>query len=180
MGYTSTHACIEDLEKDGHLIRIKEEVDANLEMAAIHLRVFENKGPAILFENIKGCKFKAVSNLYGSVERSKFIFRDTIDTIKTLIELKNHPLRAIKQPFKYAGTSLAALKALPKKINFSSSVLQEQATIDQLPQLKCWPNDGGAFVTLPIVYTEDIDQPGVMNSNLGMYRIQLSGNEYVL
>lgn len=180
MGYTSTQACIEDLEKHGHLIRIKEEVDANLEMAAIHLRVFEHNGPAILFENIKGCKFKAVSNLYGSVERSKFIFRDTIDTIKTLIEIRNNPIKAIKQPFRYAGTSLAALKALPKKINFSNSVLHSQTTIDQLPQVKCWPNDGGAFVTLPAVYTEDIDHPGVMNSNLGMYRIQLSGNEYVI
>jgi 4-hydroxy-3-polyprenylbenzoate decarboxylase len=180
MGYTSTHACIEDLEKHGHLVRIKEEVDANLEMAAIHLRVFENNGPAILFENIKGCKFKAVSNLYGSIERSKFIFRDTIDTIKTLIDIKNDPLKAVKQPFKYAGVSLAALQALPKKVNFSSSVLQHQTTIDQLPQLKCWPNDGGAFVTLPAVYTEDIDQPGVMHSNLGMYRIQLNGNDYIL
>lgn len=180
MGYTSTQACIEDLEKHGHLIRIKEEVDANLEMAAIHLRVFEHNGPAILFENIKGCKFKAVSNLYGSVERSKFIFRDTIDTIKTLIEIRNNPIKAIKQPFRYAGTSLAALKALPKKINFSNSVLYSQTTIDQLPQVKCWPNDGGAFVTLPAVYTEDIDHPGVMNSNLGMYRIQLSGNEYAI
>jgi 4-hydroxy-3-polyprenylbenzoate decarboxylase len=179
MGYNSTQACIDDLEKNGHLVRIKEEVDANLEMAAIHLRVFENKGPAILFENIKGCKFKAVSNLYGSVERSKFIFRDTIDTIKTLIELKNNPLEALRHPFKYAGTSLAALQALPKKIKFSNTVLKQETTIGQLPQIKCWPDDGGAFVTLPLVYTEDMDHPGVMHSNLGMYRIQLSGNEYV-
>lgn len=179
MGYTSTQACIEDLERNGHLVRIQEEVDANLEMAAIHLRVFENNGPAILFENIKGCKFKAVSNLYGSVDRSKFIFRDTIDTIKTLIELKNNPLQAIKHPFKYAGTSLAALKAWPKKINFSGSALRHETTIAQLPQIKCWPHDGGAFVTLPLVYTEDVDHPGVMQSNLGMYRIQLSGNEYI-
>lgn len=180
MGYSSTLECIEDLEKHGHLVRIKEEVDANLEMAAIHLRVFEKNGPAILFENIKGCKFKAVSNLYGSVERSKFIFRDTIDTIKSLIEIRNNPIKAIKQPFRYAGTSFSAIKALPKKVNFSNSVLQHQTTIDQLPQVKCWPDDGGAFVTLPAVYTEDIDHPGVMNSNLGMYRIQLSGNEYAI
>lgn len=180
MGYSSTLECIENLEKHGHLVRIKEEVDANLEMAAIHLRVFEKNGPAILFENIKGCKFKAVSNLYGSVERSKFIFRDTIDTIKSLIEIRNNPIKAIKQPFRYAGTSFSAIKALPKKVNFSNSVLQHQTTIDQLPQVKCWPDDGGAFVTLPAVYTEDIDHPGVMNSNLGMYRIQLSGNEYAI
>ncbi len=179
MGYKSTQACIEDLERNGHLVRVKEEVDPDLEMAAIHLRVFENNGPAILFENIKGCQFKAVSNLYGSLERSKFIFRDTIDTIKALIDIKNNPLLAVKQPFKYAGTSLAALKALPKKIRFADSPLQFTTTISKLPQIKCWPNDGGAFVTLPLVYTEDIEYPGVMNSNLGMYRIQLNGNGYI-
>jgi 4-hydroxy-3-polyprenylbenzoate decarboxylase len=179
MGYNSTQACIDDLEKNGHLVRIKEEVDANLEMAAIHLRIFENNGPAILFENIKNCKFRAVSNLYGSIDRSKFIFRDTIDTIKTLIELKNNPMEALRHPFKYAGVSLSALQALPKKVKFSNTVLQQETTISKLPQLKCWPNDGGAFVTLPLVYTEDSDHPGVMHSNLGMYRIQLSGNEYV-
>jgi 4-hydroxy-3-polyprenylbenzoate decarboxylase len=179
MGYKSTQECIDDLEKHGHLVRIKEEVDPNLEMAAIHLRVFEHNGPAILFENIKNCKFKAVSNLYGSVDRSKFIFRDTIETIKSLIDLKNDPMKALKQPMKYAGTSLAAFSALPKKVNYSVSALKHTTTISQLPQIKCWPNDGGAFVTLPLVYTEDIEHPGVMHSNLGMYRIQLSGNEYV-
>ncbi len=179
MGYKSTQECIDDLAKHGHLICVKEEVNSELEMAAIHLRVFENKGPAILFENIKGCKFKAVSNLYGSLERSKFIFRDTIDKIKILIDLKNDPLEAIKHPFKYANVGLTAFSALPKKSHFNNPVLQNQTTISHLPQIKCWPNDGGAFVTLPLVYTEDIDKPGVMNSNLGMYRIQLSGNDYI-
>ena len=179
MGYKNTQECINDLEKHGHLIRIKEEVSSELEMAAIHLRVFENKGPAILFENIKGCQFKAVSNLYGSLERSKFIFRDTIDKIKTLIDLKNDPLEAIKHPLKYANVGLTAFSALPKRSRFNNPVLQNQTTISHLPQIKCWPDDGGAFVTLPLVYTENIDKPGIMNSNLGMYRIQLSGNNYI-
>ncbi len=179
MGYKSTQECIDDLEKHGHLIRVKEEVSSELEMAAIHLRVFENNGPAILFENIKGCKFKAVSNLYGSVDRSKFIFRDTIEKIKILIDLKNYPMEAIKHPFKYANVGLTAFSALPKKSRFSNPVLQNQTTLSSLPQIKCWPNDGGAFVTLPLVYTEDIDKPGIMNSNLGMYRIQISGNDYI-
>ncbi|MDF2435755.1 MAG: 4-hydroxybenzoate decarboxylase subunit [Bacteroidota bacterium] len=178
MGYKSTLDCINDLEKNGHLVRIKEEVSSDLEMAAIHLRVFENNGPAILFENIKGCKFKAVSNLYGDTNRSKFIFRDTLEKIKTLIDLKNDPLEAIKHPFKYANVGMTAFSSLPRKTSFNP-VLQNQTTISHLPQIKCWPDDGGAFVTLPLVYTEDIDKPGVMNSNLGMYRIQLSGNDYI-
>ncbi len=179
MGYKSTQECIDDLEKHGKLIRVKEEVNPELEMAAIHLRVFEHNGPAILFENIKGCKFKAVSNLYGDVNRSKFIFKDTLDKIKRLIDLKDNPLEALKHPFKYTDLLTTALSARPKKSNFNNPVLQNQTTISALPQIKCWQNDGGAFVTLPLVYTEDIDKPGVMNSNLGMYRIQLSGNEYV-
>ncbi len=179
MGYKSTQECIVDLEKHGHLIRIKEEVSSELEMAAIHLRVFENGGPALLFENIKDCKFKAASNLYGTLERSKFIFRDSIEKIKTLIDLKNNPLEALKHPLKYADTALTAFSALPKKSNFNNPVLQNQIKISELPQIKCWPDDGGAFITLPIVYSEDIDKPGVMNSNLGMYRIQLSGNNYI-
>src|ERR1035437_430780 len=129
MGYKSTEDCINDLEKHGHLIRIKEEVDPELEMAAIHLRVFENSGPALLFENIKGCKFRAASNLYGTVERSKFIFRDTIEKIKILIDLKNDPLEALKHPLKYANIASVAFSALPKKSHFNNPVLQNQTSI---------------------------------------------------
>ncbi len=178
MGYRNTLECITDLEKHGHLVRIKEEVSSDLEMAAIHLRVFENNGPAILFENIKGCQFKAVSNLYGDTNRSKFIFRDTLEKVKALIDIKNNPLEAIKHPFKYANLAGTAFSALPRK-SWSNPVLRNSTTISALPQIKCWKNDGGAFITLPLVYTEDMDKPGVINSNLGMYRIQLSGNEYV-
>src|ERR1700722_8352865 len=115
MSYSSLQACIADLEKHGHLIRIREEVDPHLQMAAIHLRVFEHGGPAILFENVKGSKFPAVSNLFGTLERSGFIFRDTLDKVKTLVDLKSDPLKAIKNPFKYAGIALTALSALPMK-----------------------------------------------------------------
>lgn len=179
MGYKSTQHCVNDLEKKGHLIRIKEEVSSDLEMAAIHLRVYENNGPAILFENVKDCKFKAVSNLYGSLERSKFIFRDTIEKIKLLIDVKNNPLEIFKHPLKYAPVAFTGYSALPKKSKFNIPVFENNARISELPQIKCWPNDGGSFITLPLVYSEDIDKPGIMNANLGMYRIQLNGNEYI-
>ncbi|MEO6149662.1 MAG: UbiD family decarboxylase [Mucilaginibacter sp.] len=178
MGYLTLQACITDLEKHGHLIRIKEEVDPHLQMAAIHLRVFENKGPAILFENVKGSKFPAVSNLFGTLERSKFIFRDTLDKVKTLVDLKTDPLKAFKQPFKYANVGLTAFSALPMKSGNVSNFSKCQ--ISDIPQIVNWPNDGGPFVTMPQVYTEDSDKPGVMNANLGMYRIQLAGNDYLL
>lgn len=177
MGYKDLQSCIEDLEKNGHLVRIKEEVDPYLEMAAIQHRVFQKGGPAILFENVKGCQFQTVSNLFGSLERSQFLFRDSLDNVKKMVELKNDPVKAIKNPFKNIKVFLNAFKALPKKVSKNKNFIEGK--ISDLPQIIHWPMDGGAFVTLPMVYTEDMDSPGVMKSNLGMYRIQLSGNEYI-
>jgi 4-hydroxy-3-polyprenylbenzoate decarboxylase len=180
MGYPSLQACVTDLEKHGHLIRIKQEVDPYLEMAAIHLRVYENNGPALLFENVKGSKFPAVSNLFGTIERSKFMFRDTIEKIKVLVDLKNDPIKALKHPFQYLNVAATALSALPMKVNGNNAPINfGRAQISDIPQIVNWPMDGGPFVTMPQVYTEDIDQPGIMNANLGMYRIQLGGNDYV-
>ncbi|WP_183579055.1 UbiD family decarboxylase [Mucilaginibacter sp. X5P1] len=179
MGYPSLQACVADLEKNGRLIRIKEEVDPYLQMAAIHLRVFEHQGPAILFENVKGSKFPAVSNLFGTLDRSRFIFRDTLDKIKTLVDLKSDPIRAIKHPFKYANVALTALSALPMKTGKNVPVNFGRTHISELPQIVNWPDDGGPFVTMPQVYTEDADKPGIMNANLGMYRIQMAGNDYI-
>ncbi|MFD1630836.1 UbiD family decarboxylase [Pseudopedobacter beijingensis] len=176
MGYKSLAECVNDLERNGHLVRIKEEVDPYLEAAAIHLKVYEQQGPALLFENIKGSRFPAVSNLFGTIERSKFMFRDSLDKIKTLVDLKGDPMKAIKSPFKYAGVSLTALSALPMKVKPSAF---EKAKISDIPPIVNWPMDGGAFVTMPQVYTEDIENPGIMNSNIGMYRIQLNGNDYI-
>ncbi|RYF21731.1 MAG: UbiD family decarboxylase [Flavobacteriales bacterium] len=178
MGYKNLGECVADLEKHGHLVRIKEEVDPYLEMAAIHLRVYEKQGPALLFEKVKGSKFPAVSNLFGTLERSKFMFRDSLAKVEDLVSLRNDPMKALKNPFKYAGTALTALTALPLKQSLFKSTF-EKTTIGSLPQIVNWPMDGGPFITMPQVFTEDIDTPGVMNANVGMYRIQLAGNDYV-
>src|SRR5450755_65501 len=123
MAYKSLEECLLDLEKNNQLVRIKEEVDPYLEMAAIHLRVHEAAGPALLFENVKGSKFRAASNIFGTLERSKFIFRDTLHLVQQLITLKNDPLKAIKHPIKNFNAGLAALKALPLKDPFKKGVL---------------------------------------------------------
>ena len=180
MAYSSLEACLLDLERTGQLLRIKEQVDPNLEMAAIHLRVFEQKGPAILFENVKGSKYRAASNIFGTLERSQFIFRDTLPQVKQLIDIKIDPTAAIKNPLKSLAALPAALNALPNKNPISKPVLFEEINISDLPLIHHWSMDGGAFVTLPQVYTEDADKPGIGHSNLGMYRIQLNGNDYIL
>ncbi|MFE5318954.1 UbiD family decarboxylase [Paenibacillus sp. NPDC056579] len=178
--YRNLEECIVDLEANGHLVRIREEVDPYLEMAAIHLRVYEAGGPALLFENVKGSKFRTVSNLFGTIERSKFIFRETWEAAQNVIALRNDPMKALKNPFKHIGAGLTAWNALPMKTSDSTPVALQEISISDLPLIQHWPMDGGAFVTLPQVYSEDPDKPGIMNSNLGMYRVQLNGNDYEL
>ncbi|NDE11090.1 MAG: UbiD family decarboxylase [Chitinophagia bacterium] len=180
MGYSTLEESLIDLENKGQLIRVKELVDPYLEMSAIHLRVYAAGGPALLFENVKGSKFRVASNIFGTLERSKFIFRDTLTLVQMLIDFKNDPVKALKSPIKNFTAGLAALKALPLKNPLQKPALFQEIKIEDIPLIHHWPMDGGAFVTLPQVYTEDIDQPGIMKSNLGMYRIQLTGNEYVL
>ncbi|QQK75329.1 UbiD family decarboxylase [Salicibibacter cibarius] len=177
--YKSLEECVLDLEQQGELVRIREEVDPYLEMAAIHRRVYQEGGPAILFENVKGTKYRAVSNLFGTPERSKYMFRKTWDGVHDVIAMRDDPMSALKNPLKNAGTGFSAMKALPMRLTSVNASKLEEINISDLPMIQSWPDDGGAFITLPQVLTEDPDNPGLMNANLGMYRAQLNGNDYV-
>jgi len=177
MGYRTLRECVDDLQSHGHLVRIEEEVDARLEAAEIHRRVYRSGGPAVFYANVKDCRFPMVSNLFGSIERARFLFRDTYESVRRLIELKIDPNSFWKTPARYWKTPLAAWGMLPKACR-RGPVEQNRITVRELPQLVCWPDDGGAFITLPQVYSENVEQPGWQHSNLGMYRIQLSGGNY--
>lgn len=178
MGYSSLQAAVLDLERHGHLVRIDTEIDPCLEAAEIQRRVYQAGGPALLFNRVKGCRFPMASNLFGTKERTRFLFRDSLDTVRRLVELKIDPGQLAKQPFRYLGLPRTLWSMWIRKVR-NGPVIEHETTVDQLPQLKCWPQDGGAFVTLPQVYTEHPHRPGFKNSNLGMYRVQLSGNDYV-
>lgn len=178
MAYKSTKDCVLDLEKHGHLIRIPYEVDPDLEMAEIHRRVFQAAGPAIFYEKVKGSPFPAVSNLYGTIERSRFLFRHTLENVKKMVRLKaGGPAAFFRAPLDYLSLPFAAIHALPQKVS-SGPVFENKTNLGSLPQIKSWPKDGGPFILLPQVYTENQDRPGIMGSNLGMYRIQIAGNQY--
>lgn len=178
MLYKSMKECILDLEKHGHLVRVHEEVDPDLEMAEIHRRVHQVGGPAILYERVKGSPFPAVSNLYGTMDRARFIFRSTLEKVMQFMQIPADPMTVVKQPWKYTGLPITGLKALPKKVR-NGPVLACETTISRLPGIKCWPDDGGPFILLPQVYSEDPEQLGIMRSNLGMYRVQMAGNQYI-
>ena len=166
------------LEKNNHLRRIKEEVDPYLEMAAIHLRVFEENGPALLFENIKGCKFRAVSNLFGNKERCKILFGKRIELIQKAAMLALDPASITKKPLSTLSLAVKSLSAIPRKRSSFRSFPFSETEVSSLPQITCWEEDGGAFITLPMVITEDPTSKSILKTNVGMYRIQLSGNEY--
>ena len=217
MQFSSLNACVNFLEKEGELIRIEDEMDPDLEMAEVHNQVFEAGGPAILFQNVKGSPFPAVSNLFGTYERAVKILSPQLEKVTTLVNLKSDPALFMKHPIQSAKALLNAFHALPRRRK-NGPVLQGRCRIQDLPMIRCWPKDGGGFIYLPQVFSRDplkngvgsqngsgsgIGDPskissamgmrsgakigtitrregGVMSSNLGMYRIQLSGNDYAM
>lgn len=179
MGYRNLRECVEDLAAYGDLVRLDREVDPCLEAGAIQRRVYQAGGPALLFTRVKGCGFPLLANLFGTLERARFLFRDTLDDIGRLVEFKTNPAAFLKKPFSLLGAVPSALHLLPRMVS-NGPILGGTTAIDRLPQLKSWPGDGGAFVTLPQVYSESAVRPGWRQSNLGMYRVQLSGNNYRL
>lgn len=178
MGYRSTRECVDDLARHGKLLRVETELDARLEIPEVHRRVNARGGPALLFTKVKGCAFPAASNLFGTLERAEFLFRDTLDTVRRLVELKIDPTALFRKPARYWRAPWHALAMNPRSVR-SGPVMRHETTVSALPQIVSWPDDGGPFVTLPQVYTESTKRPGLKHSNLGMYRIQLGGNDYL-
>ncbi|MEN6449557.1 MAG: UbiD family decarboxylase [Thermoguttaceae bacterium] len=175
--YRNLRQCVADLEAAGQLRRIDAPVDPNLEVAEIQRRVFRAAGPALLFTNVVGCRFPMLGNLFGTMDRIRYLFRDSLDRLRQLVALQVDPADLMRRPRLYLKAPWSALLTRPRRVR-SGPVLECETTIGQLPQLKSWPDDGGAYITLPQVYTEDPDSPGLYHGNLGMYRVQLSGGRY--
>lgn len=176
MNHRSTRDVVEDLRQHGKLIEITDPLSPHLELAEIQRRVYQRGGPALLFSNVIGCRFPMASNLFGSLEQARFLFRKTIERVRRAIELKIDPNAFFKRPLRYASAPWTAWSMLPKSVR-SGPVLSSPMKLTELPHLVSWPDDGGAFVTLPQVLSMGTET-SLMKANLGMYRIQLSGNEF--
>ena len=113
MSYRSLQDVVNDLEKHKQLVRVKSEVDPNLEMAEIHNRIFEMGGPAILFENVKGSPFRALSNIYGTFERTDFLFRHTIEKVKKSHRTKGGPFAIDEKPIEVFRSSFYGTHCTP-------------------------------------------------------------------
>lgn len=178
MGYRSLQQCVADLEQSRQLVRIDAEIDPRLEMAEIQRRVYQAQGPALLFTRVKGCRFPMLGNLFGTLDRTRFLFRDSLEAVRHLVELKIDPSQLARHPWRYRDVPQTLWTMWVRKVR-KGPVSECQTALDQLPPLQSWPRDGGPFITLPQVYTEHPDQPGFAKSNLGMYRVQISGNDYL-
>ena len=164
---------LEILQREQELLIIDTEVDPHLEIAEIHRRVIARGGPALLFSNVKGSDFPVVTNLFGTKRRLELAFGTRpLDFVHDLVELLETMLPpswgALRQAFPLISQGfkigLKETRQAPIK-----ECMQQPARLTELPMLTSWHSDGGAFVTLPLVYTEHPDGSG---HNLGMYRIQ--------
>lgn len=177
MAYPDLRAFIAELENRKLLKKITVEVDAELEITEISDRVVKAGGPALYFANVKGYKMPVVTNLFGTMERMKLALG-----VEDLDRIGNE-LISILQPSELPTTFLDKLKTIPRLAKLSSYLpkvvrngpCKEVVHLDNpslagLPVLKCWPGDGGPFITLPLVFTRD---PGTGRRNVGMYRMQV-------
>ncbi len=174
MAYKDIQEFVKDLDEKGLLKRIKIEVDAELEITEITDRVCKQNGSALLFEKVKGSKYPVLMNSMGSFERLNLAlgvnsFDDIAHEIKELITLSNY--MGLLNKVKVAPKLLELVTSVfPKRVkNAPCQEVIEEPDLNTLPILKCWPQDGGKFITLPLVITKD---PVSGNSNMGMYRMQ--------
>ncbi len=177
MSYPSLEAALQDLEKHGMLLRIGEEVSPDLLMPKMAEIATKESLPALLFEHVQGSPFRAAANIFGTMERARFLFRDTWKKAETAIAFHTDPFSILKHPARLASLPGIGLSALPRKSLFAP-VLARTTTLDRLPQIRLHREDGGAFLTLPQVFSQSPGENAILKSNLGMYRIQISGNDY--
>jgi len=177
MSYRNLQQCVADLERHGQLIRLSEPINPYLEAAALQRRLYRLGGPAVLLTNVVGCRFPMLCNLFGTIQRTRWLFRDSLESVRRLVRLQIDPSDALRRPRLYFSAPWYALASRPKPVR-GGPVLSHQCLLGDLPQLVSWPGDGGAYITLPQVYSEDPNEPGFARSNLGMYRVQISGGRY--
>lgn len=164
---------IDVLRREDEIVEIAAEVDPYLEVAEIHRRVIDQQGKALLFRNVKNSKFPVLTNMFGTNKRIDLAFgskpqelvRKAVEMVEVLLPPKP------KELWNYRDLAYSALKFGTKKVRRAPVLEQriEPANLDALPLLQLWHEDGGHFVTLPLVYTES---PSSGKHNLGMYRIQ--------
>jgi UbiD family decarboxylase len=174
--HSNLRSFLETLRRENELVEINAEVDPCLELAEIHRRVIARGGGALLFKRVKGSRYPVITNLFGTPRRIELAFgRKPENLVKQMVHAAESLLpprprelwRARNLAFEFLklGTSqISRVRSAP-----ILETIDEPARLDELPVLTTWQEDGGAFFTLPLVYTE---HPATKKHNLGMYRMQ--------
>jgi UbiD family decarboxylase len=172
--FPDLRAFIERLRRDDDVVTVDAPVDPHLEVAEIHRRVIAAGGPALLFTNVKGSPFRLVTNLFGTARRAELAFGERpLRLIRRVVELAESLLPPTPGKLWSArDIGVELLKVGTRRVG--SGPVSEHVTtdvrLDRLPIITCWPEDGGPFITLPLVYTTHPERPG---HNLGMYRLHV-------
>jgi UbiD family decarboxylase len=172
--FPDLRAFIEQLRREGELVEVDAPVDPSLEIAEIHRRVIAASGPALMFNNVKGSPFRLVSNLFGTPRRAGMAFgprplkliRRLVGLAETLVPPTPAKLWAARD----VARELWRVGLRKRRTGPVAETVTADVRLDLLPALTIWPEDGGPFVTLPLVYTE---HPETAVPNLGMYRLQI-------
>ncbi|MGI8732552.1 MAG: UbiD family decarboxylase [Pyrinomonadaceae bacterium] len=169
---------LELLTREKESVTIEAEVDPYLEAAEIHRRVIDQGGPALLFKRVKGSAYPVVTNLFGTARRIELAFgpkpeavvRDFARVAEALLPPRGSEL------WKHRSLAIDVLKLGTRNIRHApvTEVLDRPARLKELPVLTTWQEDGGPFITLPLVYTEN---PKTKKHNLGIYRLQVYGDQ---
>lgn len=177
MAFKDLREFIAALEQAGELVRITERVSPHLEISEITDRVSKKLGPALLFENVEGSSIPVAINLLGNPRRMKLALQ--IDSYEEWTErldffLEPRMPSGIIDKLKMLPALGELTSAFPRIVN--SAPCQEvvlkgdDVDLTKLPIITCWPDDGGPFITMPLVFTKD---PTSGKRNCGMYRMQV-------
>src|SRR5687767_9325917 len=174
MSFSDLRSFIDVLGRDASIVTVDAPVDRHLEVAEIHRRVIAAGGPALLFTNVKGSRFRLVTNLFGTARRAELAFGERpLRLIKRLVHLAETVLPPTPRKLWDArDVGLELLKIGARRVPRGPLIerVTSEVRLDALPIITSWPDDGGPFITLPLVYTTHPDRPG---HNLGMYRMQV-------
>jgi len=177
--HSNLRSFLDLLRRENNLVTVQAEVDPYLEVAEVHRRVIEQGGPALLFTKVKGSRFPVVTNLFGTQRRIELAFgpkpeqfvKQLVGAAEALLPPKPADL------WRHRSLALEFLKLGTRKTSRApvTEVVDEPAHLNELPILTTWQDDGGPFITLPLVYTE---HPGTNKHNLGIYRMQVYDAEH--
>ncbi len=172
-GLSDLRALLDVLRSEDELVTIDALVDPDLEVAEIHRRVIAAGGPALLFTNVRGAAWPLVTNLFGTTRRVELAFgprpMQLVERLAALPQTLMPPALGNLWQHRDVVTTLLKTGMRRRRRGPVTKIAEREPALDRLPLIRAWPEDGGAFITLPLVYTE---HPGGLGSNLGMYRVQ--------